>query len=680
VSALLELEGLDVHFPAGHPVRDLNLSLQAGETLGVVGESGSGKSLTALAIMGLLPRGARRSARRLVFDGMDLTAVSERRMADIRGRRLSMIFQDPMTSLNPAYTIGDQLTETYLRHFRATRRQARERAAESLDRVGIAGAARRLAQYPHQLSGGLRQRVMMAMALICEPALLIADEPTTALDVTIQAEILQLLLRLQSQSRMALMLITHDLGIVARLASRVLVVYAGQVVETGVTADLFAQPRHPYTQALLGCIPVPGRAPPGSPLFTIPGAVPAPGVSFEGCQFRNRCAYSHDACAPAPVPMRMRSLERGARCVLHEPVGPPALPAGAAIAEPRASAGSAALVELRSVTRTWEVGSALFGRRRLTAVDRVSLEISRGEVLGLVGESGCGKSTLAQLLLGLVPLSSGTISIGGTSLHALKRRDLARHLQPVFQDPFSSLNPQKSIGSIIGLPLRIHGIGSAQERDRQVREMMDRVGLSRRHAELPPAHLSGGQRQRVAIARALIMRPELVVCDEPTSALDVSVQAQILNLLLELRRELGLAYLLISHNLAVVEHLAGRVAVMYLGRIVEIGPAHAVLGQPAHPYTRALLASVLTPDPAASIPDPRLRGTMPNPLDLPPGCRFHPRCPHAMPICAVVDPADRITEAGVEVACHLYEPAPASPADGGGGSAWVGAAAQSAAR
>ncbi len=662
MTALLEVEGLDVAFPASfgsgrgslHPVRDLSLKLGAGETLGVVGESGSGKSLTALALMGLLPRGARRSARRLVFDGMDLTALGERRMADIRGRHLSMIFQDPMTSLNPAYTVGGQLTETYLRHHRATARQARERAAEFLERVGIAGAGKRLGQYPHQLSGGLRQRVMIAMSLICEPAVLIADEPTTALDVTIQAEILQLLLRLQGQLRMALILITHDLGIVARLASRVLVMYAGQAVETGTTSELFARPVHPYTQALLGCIPVRGQTPPGSPLFAIPGTVPSLGSTFHGCHFRNRCTYAHDACAQAPVPMRMRSPDRGARCVLPEPVGRPVQPAGGRPGRTVAAPG-APLLRLREVTRVFRVGSAFFGRQRaLAAVDGVSLVIRKGEVLGLVGESGCGKSTLALILLGLLAPSSGTVSVDGAPLASLRRHAVARRIQPVFQDPFSSLNPQKVVCDIIGLPLRIHGLGTRAERDRQVRDMMDRVGLSRRHADLPPAHLSGGQRQRVAIARALIMRPELVICDEPTSALDVSVQAQILNLLLELQRELGLTYLLISHNLAVVEHLAARVAVMYLGRIVENGPAETVFRHPRHPYTQALLASVLTPDPSASIPEPRLRGTMPNPLYPPSGCRFHPRCPHAMPLCASEDPAPKRVDGGIEVACHLY--------------------------
>ena len=566
-----------------------------------------------------------------------------------------MIFQEPMTSLNPAFTIGNQLEETYRRHRRTTAHAARDRALEMLEAVGITAAPTRLRQYPHQLSGGLRQRVMIAMALIAEPELLIADEPTTALDVTIQAQILHLLMRLQHRFQMALILITHDLGIVARIARRVLVMYAGQVVEMAPATALFSRPLHPYTQALLAAIPVPGRTPPGAMLQSIPGAVPGLFGDLGGCHFRNRCRFARAACAPQAVPLRALDDVRAFRCIL--PDGAPVIePQTPDVAMLRAVQSTPALLETCEIARSYRVSTGFFKPKRLLgAVNGVSLALGRGEVVALVGKSGCGKTTLAHMLLGLEPPTGGRVLLDGKDVATLPRRAIAQRLQPVFQDPYSSLNAHKTIGATIGLPLRVHGVGNLASRRQRVVEMMRRVGLNDDYVDRYPAQLSGGQRQRVAIARALVMRPDIVICDEPTSALDVSVQAQILNLLLELGREFDLAYLLISHNLAVVQHMATRVAVMYLGRIVETGPTETIFRSPRHPYTRALLASVLTPEPGVPVPDPRLGGSMPNPLNPPTGCCFHPRCPEAMDVCRRLAPRPHAVAETPLVECHLYD-------------------------
>ena len=665
---LVEVRDLRVaiEVPGGtlHPVRGVDFTLERGTTLGIVGESGCGKSMTALALMGLLPARARIAAQALRLDGRDLLALSARQMArEVRGARMTMIFQEPMTSLNPVYTIGRQLAETMLLHRACSPAEAKRRAIELLERVGITGAARRLGQYPHQLSGGQRQRVMIAMALMNDPEVLIADEPTTALDVTIQAQILRLLAELQRSLGMALVLITHNLGVVSRIADRVAVMYAGELVETGTTARLFAQPRHPYTQGLLASIPQPGRVDPGGRLGSIPGIVPSMLGEMQGCAFAARCAHARAACRQAPPPVRRPDAASTYRCVMDE-LEIAALPAGAAQAvrsagDPARSttAFEAPLIAASDLHCRFDVKRGLFGRTQaLHAVNGVSLSIERGEIVAVVGESGCGKTTLARMLLGLIAPQAGRVLLDGAPLAALSGRAIAQRMQPIFQDPYSSLNPRRTLGEIVRRPLDVHGIGSAAERRRKVEEILARVGLPRRLLHSYPNQLSGGQRQRAAIARAIIMEPQIVICDEPTSALDVSVQSQILNLLRDLRDQLGLTYLIITHDLAVVEHMATRVAVMYLGEIVETGDARALFSAPMHPYTRALLASALTVTPGAGIPDNLMGHAYPNPLEMPSGCKFHPRCPHALPVCAIGAPSAIGTEERY-VRCHLYDDA-----------------------
>ncbi len=672
MNALLEVRDLRVTIPLDEgvlrPVRGISFSVGKGETLCVVGESGCGKSLTSLSLMGLLPSRAQVEATTLRFAGEDLLKLSDVQMNSIRGNRMSMIFQEPMTSLNPAYTVGNQLEEAYLRHHRGRKREARERAIYLLEKVGITGAAERLGQYPHQLSGGLRQRVMIAMALMCGPQLIVADEPTTALDVTVQAQILRLLKDLQREFGMALILITHDLGVVARIADRVAVMYAGEIVETGTAHEVFGHPLHPYTQGLLDCIPIPGRIEAGQRLGSIPGIVPSLLGTLDGCAFSNRCRFAQPSCQAGQVPERSPSPGNLYRC-LYEPAerqsginaleqelprspGVGVRPADLSKAIPQI--GSTPLLQAQDVVRSFALPGRFFGpKRTLRAVNGVNLRVMRGETLALVGESGSGKTTLARMLLGLLAPSSGQILFDGAPLSGLDRIATARRVQPIFQDPYSSLNPRKTIASIISLPLRVHGIGDAATQARAVRDMMEQVGLSPRLADVTPNQLSGGQRQRVAIARALIVKPELVICDEPTSALDVSVQSQILNLLQDLQKELGLTYLLITHNLAVVEHIATRVAVMYLGRIVEETTASSLFRQPRHPYTQALLESVLTPQPGLGLPQDRLGIAFADPMNPPSGCHFHPRCAARMDICSSQAPV-RALDGDTVVECHLY--------------------------
>ena len=662
---LLRVDELSIDLPmdAGtlHAVRGVSLEIDRGKTLGIVGESGCGKSLTALSIMNLLPKSAERTADCIELLGEDLRTSDEKTLArNYRGQRVSYIFQEPMTSLNPVYSIGHQLTQVMLRHRNVTHEAATERAIDLLGRVGITGAKERLAQYPHQFSGGQRQRILVALALMNEPDLVIADEPTTALDVTIQAQILRLLRELQQEIGMALILISHDLGVVSRMCDDVIIMYAGRVVERGTTDEVLRAPRHPYTRGLIRCISAETGGQGVQRLETIPGAVPSLIDFREGCAFSDRCPFATETCERAKPPIHAVGTTHSYECVY----GPSAI-AKLTMPETATSKGreetalratTETALQIKHITCRFSVRPGIFSRRKtLTAVNDVSLELPKGATLALVGESGSGKSTLARILVGIQPAEAGEINLFGRPSTQFNRLELARRIQPIFQDPYGSLNPRRTVGQIIQRPLEIHRIGDPERRQRRTREVLDAVGLPKRYANQYPSQLSGGQRQRVAIARALALRPDVIVCDEPTSALDVSIQAQILNLLADLRDDFGLTYLFITHDLAVVRHLADRVAVMYFGEIVESGKTAEIFNNPKHPYTRSLLASFMSVAPGVGIPDNRLGTNYPDPLNRPSGCAFHPRCPDAMRKCVVSAPKLAALGDGL-VACHMASP------------------------
>jgi peptide/nickel transport system ATP-binding protein len=662
-SPLLEVAGLRVLIGREDepviPVDGVGFSIARGETFALLGESGCGKSMTALALLRLLPDGGRIAEGSVRFGGRELLAQTEAGMREVRGGQVAMIFQEPSTSLNPVMTVMSQVGEVLARHRRLAGAAARAEARRLLEAVGIPDAERRLDDFPFQFSGGMKQRVMIAMALAGEPELLIADEPTTALDVTIQAQVLDLLARLQAQRGMGMLLITHDLGVVARMADRIGVMYAGELVETAARADFFRQPLHPYSRKLFAALPTDAQR--GHPLMALGGSVPALDRTFTGCRFADRCPEAFDLCRQQ-APEWETVGAQAVRCHLYSdgragppPVAPwagPAVPAGGRPAQ-------APLLDVRDLAVHFPVRKGLLRREvgRIRAVDGVSLTLSPGRTLALVGESGCGKTTAGKAILQLVAPTEGEVFLDGTPLTGLSRsamRPLRRALQMVFQDPFASLNPRMRVGEILeeGM-LALDVLPDPGARSQRIDELLRRVGLVPAMRSRYPHEFSGGQRQRIAIARALAVSPRLIVCDEPTSALDVSVQAQILNLMRELQAEFGLAYLFITHNLGVVGWLAHDVAVMYLGRIVERGPVERVLAAPSHPYTRALLAAVPRIDDDARTPSEEPVGDeLPSPLDPPTGCHYHPRCAHATDICRVQYPAETARGRGQVVRCH----------------------------
>ena len=604
MTAALELEGLRtlIDAPEGElrAVDGVDLELERGECFALVGESGCGKSMTALSVMRLLPEAARVAAGRVLLEGGDLLALPEAAMRAVRGRRVAMIFQEPSTALNPVLSVGRQVLEVIERHTALRGAAARKRALELLEAVGIPDGARRFHEYPFQLSGGLKQRAMIAAALAVDPEVLIADEPTTALDVTIQAQILELLKRLQAERGMALLLITHDLGVVAQMAQRVAVMYAGEIVETGPCEAFLRAPQHPYSQRLFAALPSAARR--AGALAGIPGRVPPLTQSFAGCRFAERCELAFERCRREPP--RLLALPGGqrARCHLREE-GAAAPRAGDAAAAPAAAAAAAAaqappLIEVADLEVHFPIRRGVLRRvvGQVKAVDGVSLQIREGRTLALVGESGSGKTTAGKAILQLIRPTAGSVRAGGTDLGRLSRaalRPWRAKMQIVFQDPYASLDPRMRVLEALTEGMRSLGVGRDDaERERRVEALLEQVGLPPSAKSHYPHEFSGGQRQRIAIARALAVEPRLIVCDEPTSALDVSVQAQILNLLKSLQDRLGLAYLFITHNLAVVEYLAHEVAVMYRGRIVERGTVDEVLNDPKDPYTRTLLAAV----------------------------------------------------------------------------------------
>ena len=651
--SLLKVNNLVTGLRNGANIVDgISFDIAAGETFALLGESGCGKSMTALSLMRLLPDGVANTGGSVRVAGVELFGLPEREMRAVRGGKMAMIFQEPGLSLNPVMTVGEQIAEVLVLHQRIPSPPTplppagegiKKRCVELLDQVGIPDPARRVDEYPFQLSGGMKQRVMIAMALAGRPKLLIADEPTTALDVTIQAQVLQLLRDTQDKSGMGILLITHDLGVVAENAHRVGVMYAGQIVEQATREQLFAQPLHPYTQKLFAALPDASRR----TLVSIPGSVPPLGSIQQGCRFAARCDLAWEKCREQTPEWIRVSSQQGVRCHLYEGQGAKAQEMGGEDKSVHSPEGVEPTLNLESCNLLLNVfdlrvhfpirhGILQRVTGAVKAVDGVSLAIPVGRTLALVGESGCGKTTLGKAVLQLVAPTAGSVQFAGRELIGLKPRELRVQraaMQMVFQDPYASLNPKMRVAEILEEGMSAMRIGGGSvSRQAHIDGLLDKVGLARTAKWRYPHEFSGGQRQRIAIARALAVSPKLLICDEPTSALDVSVQAQILNLLKELQQELKLAYLFITHNLAVVDYLAHEVCVMYLGRIVERGTADEVLRAPRHPYTQALLSAVPRMD-GRQREFIRLEGDLPSPAHPPQGCHFAPRCRYAETIC-----------------------------------------------
>jgi len=679
LAPVLDITDLSTHIDLGgtviQAVGNVALHLDAGETLGLVGESGCGKSMTGLSIMHLLPPGGEIVSGSIRLNDRELVGLPEDELCKVRGNEIAMIFQDPLTSLDPTKTIGYQVAEPVALHRGASKKAARERAIEVLGLVGLPRPAERLDDYPHQLSGGLRQRVMIAMALSCEPRILIADEPTTALDVTIQAQILDLLDDLKARLGMSMILITHDMGVIAGHADRVNVMYAGRLVETTGTTELFGHMRHPYTQALLASIPRLSQDRERR-LLNIPGIPPDLGHPPAGCRFAARCRLATDKCRKDEPPLAGPTAWHTFAC-WHPVDGPltgqepdassppePAVAAAAlAVADrsgPEPAAYDGPLLQIDSLVKEFAVTSGLLQRRTgsVKAVSGVSFEVSRGETFGLVGESGCGKTTIGRLAVALERPMAGSVRLNGVDVTSMKGKGLRsfrRDLQLMFQDPYSSLDPRMRVGAILREPLSVQGIGSRKQQEERVHELLAEVGLPRNSVERFPHEFSGGQRQRIGLARALTLNPQLIVADEPVSALDVSIRAQVLNLMKRLQGSHGLTYIVISHDLAVVKYMADRIGVMYLGKLVEIGSGEDIYQRHAHPYTAGLLAAIPVPEPAAARQNrgSGVKGELPSPVSPPSGCRFRTRCPFAQDTCAELEPELRSFGPGHVAACHF---------------------------
>ena len=683
-----------------HALDHVNLHVNAGECLGLVGESGSGKTMLAMSIEQLLPPGGRIVDGEIVFDGQDLVKLNEARLREIRGGDIGMIFQDPMTSLNPVVPIGDQVAEPLMLHRGMGKAEALKDVLDMFGLVGIANPAQRIKDFPHQLSGGQRQRVLIAMAMICQPKLLIADEPTTALDVTVQKQILELVASLRQEFHMAMILVTHDLGVIAGSADRVVVMYAGKIAEMADVHTLFAAPKHRYTDALFEALPE-RAAGTGERLYSIPGLPPDLTEPPPACRFAPRCRFAVALCraqvpptttietpygpqeyacfVPRTTPLHVpesvdlrttlpevatveaAELETGPEVPLpldakerQTPQNLVSAPAPATASDARSWVASTTfipadgvpLLQVKAAVKDFPVTAGAILRRHIgdiSAVSDVSVSIPRGTTLGLVGESGCGKTTLGRLVVGLEEPTGGEILFRGRRISKLRGKEAKegrRNVQFMFQDSYASLDPRMRVRQILREPLDIQHVGTAKDRNARVDELLAAVGLPARAAERYPHEFSGGQRQRIGLARALALQPGLIVADEPVSALDVSIQAQVLNLMRELQRERELTYLFISHDLSVVRYLSDVIAVMYLGKMVEVGPAPEVYSYPLHHYTRGLIDTIPVPDPVIEKKKAKLwvRGDLPSAMNPPSGCRFRTRCPAAQDICAKVVP------------------------------------------
>jgi oligopeptide/dipeptide ABC transporter ATP-binding protein len=697
VTPALKVDGLstDIQLASAvvHAVGDVSLSIDPGETLGLVGESGCGKSMLGLSVMQLLPAGGRIVQGTIQLDGEDLVGLGDAKMRDLRGNEVAMIFQDSLTSLNPTMSVGDQIAEPLRRHRGMSRSAAHTRATELLGIVGMPRPQDRLDDYPHQFSGGQRQRIMIAMALSCEPKVLLADEPTTALDVTIQAEILGLLDDLKERLGMAVLLVTHDMGVVAGRADRVNVMYAGRMVESAPTDQLFAHMHHPYTQALLGAIPLLTQAR-DQPLFSIPGLPPDLTAPPSGCRFAARCAHATEQCREAEPPLagdadhlfacwhpvdgpldRSKvavtaagttvtaeaavALAAEAAAGTPEPAPLPiALLAGETAPQASDQNGADALV-VDEVVCEYPVRGGVLKRTidTVKAVSGISFSVARGQTFGLVGESGCGKTTLGKVIIALERPDSGRTTVHGVDMTKLGRGELRtfrKNVQMMFQDPVTSLDPRLRIGAALREPMRAQGIGTRKQQDEVVRQLLAEVGLPPDATERFPHEFSGGQRQRLGLARALTLNPEVIVADEPVSALDVSIRSQVLNLMKRLQALHGLTYVVISHDLAVVKYLADRIGVMYMGKLVEVGSGEDIYRHPAHHYTAGLIDAIPEPDPSLKRRQRvALKGELPDPRNPPSGCRFRTRCPAAQSLCAEQEPLLEDIGSAHEVACHF---------------------------
>ncbi len=641
-------------------LRDVSFQIGRRESFGLVGESGSGKSTTALAVARYLPRNGQLSAGSITVNGQDLGSLNRGDLRLMRARTVSMVYQEPGRSLNPSIRVGRQVAEVF-EVAGASKREALGRAEEALERVQISDPGRVLRSYPHQLSGGMLQRVVIAMALASEPALLILDEPTTALDATVEAEVLDLVANLRQEFHTSVLFISHNLAVIAKMCDRVGVMYAGEIVEEGPAGEVFQEPRHPYTVGLLRCIPRRGHRKDHGRLDTIPGFLPAPGSTMSGCIFAERCGLAEQRCLEEEPPMYAVSAGRISRCHFHDRAAllPRVTPEDAPLATRESDPQP--LIRLRGVSKTFSVRG-----EKVQALVGVNLDVHQGETLGLVGESGSGKTTLARVLLGLTPPDpGGTLELEGSSLgptSADRSRDQLKAVQIVFQNPDSALNRRHSVRYLIGRPLsKLAGLSGAK-REERLTEIVQSVRMERRHLPLRPTQLSGGLKQRVAIARAFAGSPRVIVCDEPTSALDVSVQAAILNLLADLQSREQVTYLFISHDLGVVRYLADRIAVLYLGRVMEYGAAETVFSGPHHPYTEALLSAVPSLD-GQRRERIKLSGEIPSPAHPPSGCVFHTRCPRRLPsgVCESTEPPLVEVEPGHMMSWNVALPGQASP-------------------
>ncbi|WP_276575517.1 ABC transporter ATP-binding protein [Paenibacillus sp. YPG26] len=673
---LLTIEGLSVEFEKSgttlEPVSNVSFHIGRGETVCLVGESGSGKTITSKAIMRLIDfEQGRIKAGSVKLGGEELTTLPSGLLRAIRGKRISMIFQEPMAAFDPVFTIGAQLVETIRRHDRRTTREARAHAVHLLQRVGLPEPRLRMDQYPSELSGGMLQRAMIAMALACGPELLIADEPTTALDVTIQAQILHLLSELKAELGMSILLITHDLGVAAELADRMIVMYAGRIVEQAPADRFFAEPRHPYAAGLLRSITT-MDSDRTAPLYTIEGAPPNVAEFPSGCRFHPRCPLATVKCRQETPPLVGDEGHEAACWHTDELHRDMALPASDRIFAGARNTGilpvqgdgekeapaleQELLFQVEGLTKHYPVKSALgLTKAVIHAVDDVTFSIQKGETFGLVGESGSGKSTLGRVLIQLEKATGGKVIFQGeelTSIKAERRKSLRADMQMIFQDPYGSVNPRWTIGDTIAEPLEVHQRLSTAERRSRVEELLGWVGLNPAWASRYPHEFSGGQRQRIGIARAIALQPSFVLADEAVSALDVSVQAQIVNLMQELQSRLGLTYVFIGHGLNIVRHISSRIGVMYLGHLVEVAPAEELFQHPAHPYTAALISSIPRADSAGSRKFSAIQGEIPSPAAPPTGCRFHTRCPAATARCREEVPRLAEIGSGHSVACH----------------------------